>query len=95
MKITIITLCAGCGKDQLFVLVRFIFPSFPFKMNPIVFCNKKPNSLLAEPSVTHVKLLIPLADPGFGQGGAPRIFFRDFADVARWSRVSEVSQYWP
>ena len=31
---------------------------------------------------------ISLADPGF----APEICVRDFADVAKWSRVSEVSQ---
>ena len=24
-----------------------------------------------------------VADPGFGQGGGPRIFFRDFADIAK------------
>ena len=35
----------------------------------------------------------PLVDPGFGRGG--RIFFRDFADVAKRSQVSKVSQYWP
>ena len=34
-----------------------------------------------------------LADPGFGQGG-PQKFFRDFADIAKRSQVSEVSQYW-
>ena len=26
-----------------------------------------------------------VADPGFGQGGGPRNFFRDFADVAKRS----------
>ena len=31
-----------------------------------------------------------VADPGFGQGGA-RIFFRDFADIAKQSQVSKVS----
>ena len=38
--------------------------------------------------------LSALADPGFGQGGGPRNFFRDFADVAKRSQVSEASQYW-
>ena len=33
-------------------------------------------------------------DPGFGQGG-PQKFFRDFADIAKQSRVREASQYWP
>ena len=33
---------------------------------------------------------LALADPGFGQEG-PRIFYRDFADVAKQSRAS---QYW-
>ena len=32
---------------------------------------------------------VPVADPGFGQGGGPRNFFRDFADVAKRSRGSE------
>ena len=27
--------------------------------------------------------------------GGPRHFFRDFADVAKWSQASEASQYWP
>ena len=27
--------------------------------------------------------------------GGPHNFFRDFADVAKRSRASEVSQYWP
>ena len=36
-----------------------------------------------------------LADPGFGRGGGLRNFVRDFADVAKWSRASEASQYWP
>ena len=36
-----------------------------------------------------------LADPGFGQGGGPRNFVRDFADVAKQSRASKASQYWP
>ena len=34
-----------------------------------------------------------LADPGFGQGGGPRNFFRDFADVVKRSWVSKESQY--
>ena len=37
----------------------------------------------------------PLADPGFGQGGGPRNFCWDFADVAKRSWASEASQYWP
>ena len=37
---------------------------------------------------------VSLADPGFGQGGAPEIFFRDFADVVKQSQASEASQYW-
>ena len=36
-----------------------------------------------------------LAYPGSGRGGGPRIFFRDDADVAKWSRTSKASQYWP
>ena len=38
-----------------------------------------------------------LADPGFGQvGGGPEIYvFRDFADIAKQSRMSKASQYWP
>ena len=36
-----------------------------------------------------------LADPGFGQGGGPRNFVRDFADVAKQSQASKASQYWP
>ena len=39
--------------------------------------------------------VLPLADPGFGQGGAPEIFSEIFADVAKRSRTSKVSQYWP
>ena len=36
-----------------------------------------------------------LADPGFNlvKGGGQN-FFRDFADVVKQSRASEVSQYW-
>ena len=34
-------------------------------------------------------------DPGFGQGRGPRNFVGDFADVAKWHRVTESSQYWP
>ena len=36
-----------------------------------------------------------LTDPGFGQGGAPRNFVRDFADEAKRSRASKASHYWP
>ena len=36
-----------------------------------------------------------LADPGFGQGGGPRNFVRDFADEAKRSQASKASQYWP
>ena len=37
-----------------------------------------------------------LADPGFGQGGGvSRNLFQDFADVAKGSWASKVSQYWP
>ena len=36
------------------------------------------------------KYSLSLADPGFGQGG-PRNLFRDFANVAKWSWVREVS----
>ena len=32
-----------------------------------------------------------VADPGFGQEGGQKIF----ADIAKWSRVSGASQYWP
>ena len=35
-----------------------------------------------------------LADPAFGQGG-PKIFFQDFAHIAKQSQASEASQYWP
>ena len=47
------------------------------------------------PFFGHQKWVLPRADPGFGQGGGPRNFCRDFADVAKRSRASEASQYWP
>ena len=33
---------------------------------------------------------LPVADSSFGQGGSQK-FFRDFADVAKQSQVSEVN----
>ena len=36
------------------------------------------------------ELITSVADPGFGQGG-PRIFFRDFANIAKQSRASKVN----
>ena len=32
-----------------------------------------------------------VADPGFGQGGGPRIFFRDFADVVKQILASKAN----
>ena len=39
----------------------------------------------------YIHVYIPVADPGFGQGGGPRIFFRDFADVAKRSLASKAN----
>ena len=36
----------------------------------------------------------PLADPGFGQGGAPEILSEIFTDIAKQSQASEACQYW-
>ena len=34
---------------------------------------------------------LPVADPGFGQGGGPRIFSQDFADIAKRSLASKAN----
>ena len=50
--------------------------------------------MMQHPGPLPVRDLPPVADPGSGQGGAKN-FSRDFADVAKRSWASEVSQYWP
>ena len=49
------------------------------------------SSLCVSKTVIRTKLfeVSSVADPGFGQGGGPRIFFRDFADIAKRSRAKK------
>ena len=40
-------------------------------------------------------LILPGADPGFGQGGGAQLLRPKIADVAKRSRASEASNLWP
>ena len=46
-------------------------------------------------TVTPLVLAKPSSGPRIWSGGRPKIFIRVFADVAKRSRASEASQYWP
>ena len=46
-----------------------------------------------EALVDGVSIALSVADPGFGQGGGPRIFFRDFADIAKLKSGKQSEQY--
>ena len=38
-----------------------------------------------------IEVNISVADPGSGQGGGPRIFLRDFADISKRSLASKAN----
>ena len=67
-------------------------------IHPNVYWKACSSSIFLTESLKNVFLqpttLFTLGDPGFSQGGGPRNFCRDFADVVKWSQVSGVSQYW-
>ena len=68
------------------LITNTVYPGVPYVITNLGGMQSK-NKI--NPEQQHC--ITPLADPGFGQGGGPRNFFRDFADVAKWSRASEAS----